>query len=58
MDPIFAISIGLVAAVVRIRRDEHDAGRDPGVVPVARRGWGMVTRRLRAEGLIGIADSG
>jgi hypothetical protein len=42
LDPLFAISIGLAAAVTRINREEKEKGRSTQqIVDVARRRWGI-----------------
>ncbi|MCJ1265447.1 hypothetical protein MMC22_005325 [Lobaria immixta] len=56
MDPIFALFIGLSAAVVRIRRDQRDQGRDARLLPLARHGWDLVRRRWKGEVVVASTD--
>jgi len=46
LDPLFALTIGLSAATVRIRREEREKGRDvPATVAVLKERLGFVWRR-------------
>lgn len=51
LDPLFALTIGLSAATVRIQREERAAGRNGDLIAVGKRGWNMVANST--EGVLG-----
>lgn len=45
LDPIFALTIGLAAATIRIQREERRVGRDGDLIAVWGKGLGMIRRK-------------
>ena len=51
LDPLFALTIGLSAATVRIQREERAAGRNGDLIAVGKKGWDLVANST--EGVLG-----
>lgn len=51
LDPLFALTIGLCAATLRIQREERAAGRNGDLIAIGKKGWDMVANST--EGVLG-----